>query len=201
MAAFFYGLDHLAIFPIFVGMSSIGRIGLPFMVILLSLASCGEEVDSSILETYKGPIGLAMDIELFHSDSTIIRTQVKAKKQMKFGTGDLEFPEGIEIFFFDKDGNTSSTMRADKGYYDKTKNIYRGEGDVQVHNLEKDQKLSSEELFWDPNAKKIYTEKFVTIQEKETIFNGTGMEADDRFVEYKLFKVTNSRTILPGEGL
>jgi len=182
-------------------MSVIGRLSFPFVGLVLCLSSCGEEVDSSILESYKGPIGLAMDIELFHSDSTIIRTQVKAKKQMKFGTGDLEFPEGIEIFFFDKDGKTSTTMRADKGYYDKTKNIYRGEGDVQVHNLEKDQKLSSEELYWDPNSKKIYTEKFVTIQEKETIFNGTGMESDDRFSEYKLFKVTNSRTILPGEGM
>lgn len=170
-------------------------------MLLLSLLSCGEEVDSSILETYKGPVGLAFDIEMFHSDSTIIRTKVIAKKQMEFATGDQEFPEGIEIFFYDIEGNTSSTMRADKGYFDRTKNIYRGEGDVRVHNIEKDQKLSSEELYWDPNAKKIYTEKFVTIQEKETIFNGTGMEADDKFSTYKLFKVTNSRTILPGEGL
>jgi LPS export ABC transporter protein LptC len=182
-------------------MNILGRFTFPFICLLVCLSSCGEEVDSSILETYKGPIGLAFDIELFHSDSTIIRTQVKAKKQMKFGTGDLEFPEGIEIIFFDRDGNTSTTMRADKGFYDKTKNLYRGEGDVQVHNLEKDQKLSSEELFWNPNAEKIYTDKFVTIQEKETIFNGTGMEADQGFDKYKLFKVTNSRTILPGEGL
>lgn len=182
-------------------MSILGRFSFAFVGLLFCLSSCGEEVDSSILETYNGPISLAFDIELLHSDSTIIRTQVKAKKQMEFGTGDLEFPEGIEIFFFDKEGNTINTMRADKGFYDKTKNLYRGEGDVQVHNLEKDQKLSSEELFWDPNTKKIYTSKFVTIQEKETIFNGTGMEADQGFNEYKLFKVTDSRTILPGEGL
>jgi LPS export ABC transporter protein LptC len=178
-----------------------GKIKLPVIILSLMVFSCGEEVDSSILETYKGPIGLALDVELYHSDSTIIRTQVKAKKQMEFATGDLEFPEGIEIFFFDVDGNTTSTMRANKGYFDKNKNLYRGEGDVQVHNLEKDQKLSSEELFWDPNTEKIYTDKFVTIQEKETIFNGTGMEADQKFSQYKLFKVTNSRTILPGEGI
>jgi|GEM_PF-236816 len=201
MAAFFYVPNLLPIFPIFAAMSILGRIKYPALILLFGLLSCGDEVDSSILETYKGPVGLAFDVELFHSDSTIIRTQVKAKKQMEFAAGDLEFPEGIEIFFFDKEGNTTTTMRADKGYYDRTKNIYRGEGDVRVHNTEKDQKLSSEELFWDPNTKKIYTEKFVTIQEKETIFNGTGMESDDRFNEYKLFKVTNSRTILPGEGL
>jgi LPS export ABC transporter protein LptC len=120
---------------------------------------------------------------------------------LDFENGNIEFPLGIEITFFDKDGNVSTTMRADKGYYERKDNIYRGEGDVRVDNKEKEQKLSSEELFWNPNSKRIYTEKFVTVQEKETLFNGTGMEADEGFNEYKLFKVTNSRTLLPGEGM
>ena len=120
---------------------------------------------------------------------------------MEFDNGNIEFPEGIEIEFFDKDGNTTTTMRADRGYFDRNANLYRGEGDVRVENLEKDQSLASEEVFWDPNAKKIYTEKFVTVREKETVFNGTGMEADEGFNEYKMYKVTNSRTILPGEGM
>lgn len=168
---------------------------------ILQLMSCGTEVDSGMFELYTGPISTAYDINLYHSDSTIVRTHLQAKKQMEFESGDLEFPEGIEIVFFDKEGKVTTTMRADKGFYSRTSNLYRGEGDVRVKNLEKDQSLSSEELFWDPNTKKIYTEKFVTIQERETIFNGTGMEADEGFNEYKLFKVTNSRTILPGESL
>jgi LPS export ABC transporter protein LptC len=166
----------------------------------MPLLSCEDEVDSSMFDVYDGPVSTGYDIELFHSDSAIVRSHLVAKKQMEFDGGDLEFPEGIEITFLDKEGNVTTTMRADRGYYVKKDNLYRGEGDVQVNNLEKEQKLSSEELFWDPNAKKIYTEKFVTIQEKETLFNGTGMEADEGFNEYKLFKVTNSRTILPGEN-
>ncbi len=117
-----------------------------------------------MLEIYQGPTSLAYDVELLHSDSAIIRTNLKAKKQLEFATGDFEFPEGIEILFYDKDGKLTTTMRADRGNYIKKDNIYKGEGDVRVNNLEKDQKLSSEELFWDPNAKKIYTDKFVTIE-------------------------------------
>lgn len=173
-----------------------------FLLVFLMtvLVSCQDEVDSSMLEVYQGPTSVAYDVELLHSDSAIIRTNLKAKKQLEYPTGDFEFPEGIDISFFDKEGTLTTTMRADRGYYINSDNLYRGEGDVQVHNLEKDQKLSSEELFWNPNTERIYTEKFVTIQEKETIFNGTGMEADQGFNEYKLFKVTNSKTILPGEG-
>jgi LPS export ABC transporter protein LptC len=148
-----------------------------------------------------GPTSIAYDIDLYHIDSAIILTVLRANKQLEYEDGNIEFPQGIEITFFDKEGNISTTMRADKGYYERKDNIYRGEGDVRVNNLEKEQKLSSEELYWNPNSKKIYTEKFVTVQEKETLFNGTGMEADEGFNEYKLFKVTNSRTLLPGEGM
>lgn len=183
-------------------MLAIERLFLPliFGFVILTFSSCEEEVDSSLLEPYLGPVSEAIDVQLYHSDSALVRTHLVAKRQIEFGNGDQEFPEGIDITFFDEDGEITTTMRADRGYYTNKDNIYRGEGDVRVHNLEKEQKLSSEELFWDPNAKKIYTEKFVTIQERETLFNGTGMEADESFNEYKLFKVTNSRTILPGEN-
>lgn len=170
-------------------------------IILAFLGGCRETVDVSLLEKYTGPVSIANNIELVHSDSTIVRTHLRAKKQLKFDDGSFEFPEGIEIDFFDKEGKITTTMRADRGFFENNKNLYRGEGDVRVENLEKDQSLASELLFWDPNAKKIYTDKFVTVRERETVFNGTGMEADEGFNEYKMYKVTNSRTILPGEGI
>ncbi len=199
MLPFFMLLLDMESFGIFANMKALFMQTM-FLILTMYLLSCGDEVDSSMFEVYDGPISTRYEIELFHSDSAVVRSHLVARKQLEFDGGDMEFPEGIEITFLDKEGNITTTMRADRGYYIRKDNLYRGEGDVQVDNLEKEQKLSSEELFWDPNAKKIYTEKFVTIQEKETIFNGTGMEADEGFNEYKLFKVTNSRTILPGEN-
>ena len=110
--------------------------------------------------------------------------------QLEFGNGYAVFPDGIVIHFYDKEGKLSTTIRADKGYMERKTNIYRGEGDVQVHNIEKEQKLNSEELFWDKNKKKIYTEKFVTVEEPDRIIKGTGMEADESFNQYKFTKVT-----------
>jgi LPS export ABC transporter protein LptC len=164
------------------------------------LSSCESEENTDFLDAYTGPASIAYDIELMHSDSTLIRTILRAKKQIEQSNGDMEFPDGIEIELYDKFGKLNTQMSANKGFYNKNDNLYFGQGAVLVVNLLKDQKLSSEELYWNPNEKKIYTEKFVTIQEKETLFNGTGMEADEGFNEYKLFKVTNSRTLLPGEG-
>lgn len=152
--------------------------------------SCREDIDKSQLEFYEGPNRVSYNIELLHSDSAKVRTKLIADMQLEFPNGNTEFPEGIVIHFFEKDGELSTTIRADRGYYERKANLYRGEGDVQVNNLIKNQKLSSEELFWDPGTKKIYTEKFVTVEEPTRIIKGTGMEADEGFNDYKFTKVT-----------
>ncbi|SEJ32349.1 LPS export ABC transporter protein LptC [Cyclobacterium xiamenense] len=155
-----------------------------------ALFSCREDVDKSQLENYEGPYRISHEIELLHSDSALVRTKLMAAKQLEYLNRDTEFPEGIVIHFFDRDGTLSTTIRADRGYYDRKNNLYRGEGDVQVENLKKEQKLSSEELFWDPGKKKIYTEKFVTVEEPDQIIKGTGMEADEGFNEYTFTNVS-----------
>lgn len=175
---------------------------LPILAILMWFSfSCRESVDLEELKVYDGPMNSAKNIFLVNSDSAIVRSELKAPLQLQFMDGDEEFPEGIEIKFFTKDGQLETTMRADRGYYIKSENLYRGEGNVQIKNLIKDQSLQSEEIFWNQAEKKIYTEKFVTIQDKQTLFNGSGMEADDSFSNYTLKQVRDSRTILPGEGI
>lgn len=172
-----------------------------FFVVNIIVFSCREDVDTSALQVYDGPLNSAINIHLIHSDSAIVRSEIRAPKQLEYSNGNIEFPEGIDIQFFEVDGTLSTTMKADKGFYLKTENIYKGIGNVQVNNLLKDQRLQAEELYWNPTDKKIYTETFVTIQEKQTLFNGTGMEADESFSKYKLKKVRDSRTVLPGEGI
>ncbi len=163
--------------------------------------SCREDADQASIQEYDGPMTSSTNIHLVQSDSAIIRSDLKAPKQLEFANGNIEFPEGIEIQFFEKDGTLGTTMRADKGFYLKEQNLYKGMGDVKVKNLLKDQQLQTEEIFWNPNEKRIYTDKFVTIQERQTLFNGTGMEADESFSTYKLKNVRDSRTLLPGEGI
>ncbi len=172
------------------------------LVIFSFLAfGCREDVDTASLQRYDGPINTAFNIHLVESDSAIIRSDIKAPKQLEYANGNIEFPDGIEIQFFEKDGSLGTTLRADKGYYLKSENLYKGVGDVQVKNLIKDQQLQTEEIFWNQAEEKIYTDKFVTVRERQTLFNGTGLEADQSFTTYKLKNVRDSRTLLPGEGM
>ena len=169
-------------------------------IVLLS-TSCREDVDTSALQVYDGPINSATNVHLMVSDSAIVRSEIRALKQLEYANGDQEFPEGIDIQFFEKDGQLSTTIKADRGYFDKNENQYRGVGNVQVHNILKDQKLLSEELYWKPREKRIFTEKFVTVQDGGTLINGTGLEADDSFSDYEIKAPRDSRILVPGEGI
>lgn len=171
-------------------------LGLSFLI-----SSCREDVDASALQVYEGPMNSAVNIHLIQSDSAIVRSEIRAPKQLEFANGNIEFPEGIEIKFFEKDGTLGTTLEADRGYFLKQENTYRGEGNVRVNNLIKDQKLQSEELFWEPNKKRIFTEKFVTVQRgNETLVHGTGLESDDKFTNYEIKSPRDSRILMPGEG-
>ncbi|TXE14499.1 LPS export ABC transporter periplasmic protein LptC [Algoriphagus aquimarinus] len=163
-------------------------------------SSCREDVDASVMEVYDGPMNLALNVHLIRSDSAIVRFELEAPKQLEFANGNLEFPDGIEIQIFETDGQLTTTLRADRGYFLKQENVWRGEGDVQVHNLIKDQHLQSEELFWEPR-KRIYTEKFVRVQDGGTFFYGSGLEADETFTNYSLKNPRDGQVELPGDGL
>lgn len=175
----------------------------PFLILAIASlsTSCREDVDTSALQVYGGPINSAVNIHLVVSDSAIVRSEIKAPKQLEFANGNQEFPEGIAIQFFEKDGRLSTTIKADRAYFDKNENQYRGVGNVQVHNLLEDQKLLSEELYWKPREKRIFTEKFVTVQDGVTLINGTGLEADDSFSSYEIKDPRDSRILVSGEGI
>lgn len=171
-----------------------------WVCILGFMSSCREDVDIAALEVYDGPVKEAVNIHLIRSDSAIVRSEIRAPKQLEFADGNLEFPEGIEIQIFEKNGELGTTITADRGYFFRNENRYKGEGNVQVYNLTKDQKLQSEELYYEPR-KKIYTEKFVTIQKGESFSHGTGLEADETFTNYSLKNPRDSQYELPENGL
>jgi LPS export ABC transporter protein LptC len=154
------------------------------IVLLIFLQACQEAPKVEFHEPYKGPLGVLKNIHTVYTDQAVELIEVKAKEQIEFQTGDREFPKGIEIIFFEND-KPSSKMTANKAYYSKATNMYRGVGNVVVQSLNNDDKLESEELNWNPRTKKVTTDKFVRIENKDEILTGDGLEADQDFKKYK----------------
>jgi len=147
--------------------------------------SCTPEENSKPV-VYEGPLKEAEDITMHYTEKNMMKVLLKAKKINEFQNGDSEFPEGIFIEFYDDMGKITSTLRANSAFYNKAENKWRGLGDVEVINIEKKQQLNTEELFWKPDTRKIFTDKFVTIKLESEILYGTGFDADQDLSNYTM---------------
>ncbi|GHM99230.1 hypothetical protein WSM22_07200 [Cytophagales bacterium WSM2-2] len=149
------------------------------------LASCStKEAAKPVI--YDGPLRQAENIVMHHAEKEKVKTILQAKKYNEYQNGDKEFPEGIYLEFYNEAGVMTSTLRANTAYYFKAEDKWRGRGKVEVMNIEKHQQLNSEELFWTPRNKKIFTDKFVTIVQQGDVVYGTGLVADQDMSNYTL---------------
>ncbi len=160
------------------------------VAMILLCQACGQESDPNAIQPYDGPLMEIMNMETLYSDSAVVRVRVQAARQLEYEDGNSEFPDGIYIEFFDTDGKISSTLKADKGYFNQKEKLYTGTGDVEVNSYEKDQKLNTEELHWKQDKAEIYTDKFVRIETADEILMGEGLTASQDFSSYRILKPT-----------
>ena len=142
------------------------------------------------MTTYEGPTKQAENVIMNYSEGAVRKVVLKANTLMEFKNGNREFPNGIYLEFFDEEGTLSTTLKANHAYFNKVDNLWRATGNVIVKSFEKKQQLNTEELFWKPDKKKIYTEKFATVTLDDHVVNGTGFETDQDFTYYS-FKNTS----------
>ena len=160
------------------------------LFLLISFTSCNDDKEIDDLKEYTGPHLEVDSVVTLYSDSAQVVVRLEAAKQLQFENGDQEFPQGIFITFFEKDGTTSSTLKANKAYYYKEEDLYTAIGNVIVKSFVKKEQLNTEELNWKRDEERIFTDKFVRIETEEDIHMGEGLTARQDFSNWKILKPT-----------
>ena len=160
---------------------------LPLLAGVLLTTACNQsEIKEPLV--YDGPLRIVENIELFYTEDNLVKVKMIAPVVYEFENGDQEFPEGLYLEFYDETGKLESTLRANEAYYFKKEHQWRGRGKVEVKNLEKNEQLNTEELFWKPAEQKIFTDKFVTIRQQSDVIYGQGLEARQDMSDYVIKK-------------
>lgn len=157
-----------------------------FPIFLLTAYSCSDTRSVDDLTLYEGPVLELTDIESYYSDSAVVRIKLVAPKQLEFENNDSEFPEGLYLEFYDKNGVISSTLEANYAYKYNKEDKWRALRNVIVKNIENNEQLNTEELFWEPQKELVYTNKFVRIETEDQILMGEGMEASQDFSWWRI---------------
>lgn len=150
---------------------------------LTLLAACSNVENKEPLE-YTGPLSEAENVEVFFSEKEHVKIRMTADVAYEFLNGDREFPKGVFIEMYDITGKITSTLRANHAYFFKSEEHWRGRGNVELKNMEKQQQLNTEELFWKPKDQKVYTDKFVTIRQDGDVLYGQGLTANEDLSDY-----------------
>lgn len=161
----------------------------------MGMGSACNEAPEKPIPPYTGPIIETFDIQTLYSDSAKLKMRILAPKQWQFQNGDIEYPEGVEVVFYNQYQKPHARLTALKGKYEKRSNLYTATGKVVLRDLLENKTLKTEVLHWVPYEKRIFTDKFVVIEIGENVVKGEGLTATQDLQYYKILKPIGSGII------
>lgn len=162
--------------------------GSTIVVALLVLTGCEKKTVAGPKLVYNGPLTETTNVKTLFSDSAKLKFQLTAPLQQQFDNGDVIYPKGVKVIFYSSDGkrNVVNTLSAKYGKSNKATSIYTMRGKVEVANVPQQQRLDTEELFFDQNKQVIYTDSamFVKVTTPTELLTGYGLTANQDFSRY-----------------
>jgi len=165
------------------------------------LCSCGEEHKRYVPNVGDGwttPTMSTADVSTLISDSGYTRYHLTAPIWQMFEDAEepfWRFPGGLELQQYDLEMKPSSNVICDSAIYYSRKRVWVLHGNVVMVNTEADSFLT-QKLFWDQNARRVYSDSFIHIVRSDRIIEGYGFESDQSMRD---FTVNHPTAILPVE--
>ncbi len=170
---------------------------LPLLLVvgILFITSCKEEHKEFISVTIDKetvPTMVTRDVETLISDSGIMRYRIIAPLWYVFEESKEPkwiFPEGLILQKYDDFNNIDATVECDSATYLSKRRLWQLDGYVSMMNIDKD-KFLTEQLFWNQETRRVYSDSFIHIERQDRIIEGYGFESNDRLTEYTVHNPT-----------
>ena len=163
-----------------------------FLFFLVVLVSCTN--DPSLVQEFvsdiQQPIEQIKGAELLHTENGKVKVRVVAISIERFQDiqPSLIFSDHLEVYFYNDSSQLQSTLSADYASIDEEKKIMLAQNNVILISSD-DKKLETDELVWDENKNKIYTDKKVKITTGKEVIYGEGFTSTPDFKQYSITKI------------
>lgn len=170
---------------------------------LLCLQGCREEVKNVVGaagDPEHTPTMLTRDVETLISDSGIVRYRIVTPLWEVFDNASKpywRFPNTLNLAKFDDLFRQEATIRADSAFYRVNSKVWELDGNVRISNIAGERFLT-DQLFWDQRAEKVYSDRFIRIEQPDRTLEGYGFISNDRLTSYSIRRVSG---IFPAESL
>lgn len=146
----------------------------------------GEKIDITLL-----PSVVADNIHTLMSDSGKLTYRLEAPTLAIYDQVDTpywDFPEGLLITTFDKNGEEDGYIKSKVAIYHVEKRLWELRKEVRATSPDK-KRIETELLYWDQNKEEIYTDEYLEVHEDENqmITKGYGFKSDQRFENWDFY--------------
>lgn len=183
---------------------------------LLLAAATAVALGSACSDSNRETIALSADPESFPtmrtinvstliSDSGYTRYHITTPLWLMFEEArepHWNFPDGMFIVQFNDSMQETGTFTADTAVYYSAKKLWQFDKNVRMKNIDGD-RFMTQQLFWDQNSRKVYSDSFIHIERADRIIEGYGFVSNETMTSYV---IKNPSAILPtgdfvsGEG-
>lgn len=133
------------------------------------------------------PVDSTFGAEIIYSDSAKVKAKLKAPVLLYFKTSNpyYEMPKGIDVVFYDDNLKQTSSVVSDYAIRRENEKTVELKRNVVAKNAQGNL-FKSEELYWDENTKKFYSNQLVTIITDQATISGTSFWALEDFSYYEI---------------
>ncbi|MGL5683379.1 MAG: hypothetical protein ACRDDZ_10085 [Marinifilaceae bacterium] len=160
------------------------------VIMLFSCKTDPAEVQNFIMQDSMRAVMKGEELKLIYTDSARIKYRILTPEYIKGGLAEKqyeEFPKGVEIFSYDKEGNLVASIKAKYAKKMEKDMLWEARHDVVVVNSE-GKKLETELLFWDMKNERIFSDRYTRLTADEQIMEGNNGFESDQNLNYVVFR-------------
>ena len=164
-------------------------------------ASCSDgkkTMAPAVSDSLMLPMMTSTGVSTLISDSGVVRYKIIAEEWKvydKLDTSKWAFEKGVYLEKFDTQMRIEAKVKADTAYYYDKLKLWDLRGHVNILNI-KGEKFNTEQLFWDQDKERVYSDRFIRIQQIDKILTGYGFTSNQQFTDYV---INNTAGIFPVE--
>jgi LPS export ABC transporter protein LptC len=156
-----------------------------------------KKLAEAIAENDTLPSMKSLGVTTLISDSGITRYKIVAEEWLihdKKNPPYWAFEKGVYLEKFDTLFRVDASIKADTAYYHEKKKLWELRGHVQILSQRGD-RFQTDLLFWDEKKEKVYSDKFIQIEQEDKVIKGYGFESNQDLSEYEIKNTTAIFTI------
>lgn len=168
------------------------------MFVLFPACSGGRKnLGEAITERDSLPGMKTLGVTTLISDSGITRYKIITEEWEIYDKKDppyWAFEKGVYLEKFDTLFHIDASIKADTAYYYERKKLWELRSNVHIRSQRGD-KFDTDLLFWNEKEEKVYSDRFIRIEQEDKIITGYGFESNQQMTEYKIYNNTGIFTV------